>query len=630
MMDYQSNLDTISSVFKIGNVISVEGKQIKVLVDKEKNSSHLLFDGDLVKNVSVGSHLKITKGFEIIYGKIEGEYIKEEQLKKLDNYTNKKIKLRRILVLSLLGFLDKGVFKKGIKELPLIDNECYLITDDESRRIHDFVEKEDHPIDLGSLALEKNQRISFGINSLMASHIGIFGNTGSGKSYTLSKLYNSLFKEFKDQGNFINNAKFVFFDFNGEYIDTEKESGQDNVIIEEGFKNIYELSTRVDSDNKYPIAKQSVKDVAIWRIIFEATEKTQTPFLDRVLKDEFLEEVIGANERLVGYVKSIVREAISKKVNKATILNMLNDIYDSTENTSTSIKEIESTLRTNLEFNGTTENYYFIEKNIYQGNKEFDNEIEEIFAPLDLEVESLNLIQSIHLRIILKYYNEIIKGYSDQNHIAPLIKRVKRRINDLNKIIELYDSETETRESMKNITIISLKNVNIQMRKILPLIICKELYENHREKNDKTKYLNIIIDEAHNILSSMSERESQAWKDYRLETFEEIIKEGRKFGIFLTIASQRPSDISPTIISQLHNYFLHRLINNRDIQAIDRTVSYLDKVSYDSLSILPTGTCIIAGTVSQLPVIVEVDEIDEKYKPFNQTIKPYKYWVDES
>jgi DNA helicase HerA-like ATPase len=95
------------------------------------------------------------------------------------------------------------------------------------------------------------------------------------------------------------------------------------------------------------------------------------------------------------------------------------------------------------------------------------------------------------------------------------------------------------------------------------MIICKQAYEGKKSKSEKDKYLNIIIDEAHNILSYNSERESETWKDYRLETFEEIIKEGRKFGVFLTIASQRPSDISGTIISQLHNYFLHRLINNK-------------------------------------------------------------------
>jgi DNA helicase HerA-like ATPase len=60
----------------------------------------------------------------------------------------------------------------------------------------------------------------------------------------------------------------------------------------------------------------------------------------------------------------------------------------------------------------------------------------------------------------------------------------------------------------------------------------------------------------------------------------------------MTIASQRPSDISATIISQLHNYFLHRLINNNDLLAVEKTISYLDKVSADSIPNLATGTCI--------------------------------------
>src|SRR5690554_3447223 len=168
------------------------------------------------------------------------------------------------------------------------------------------------------------------------------------------------------------------------------------------------------------------------------------------------------------------------------------------------------------------------------------------------------------------------------------------------------------------------------MRKIIPLIIAKEYYEKHKKENStRKKYLNIIIDEAHNILSSSSNRESETWKDYRLETFEEIIKEGRKFGVFLTIASQRPSDISPTIISQLHNFFLHRLINNNDIKAVERTVSYLDKLSFESLPILPTGTCILAGLSAQVPVMVDIGKIDEKFEPNNKTMVLIDNWVDK-
>jgi len=166
------------------------------------------------------------------------------------------------------------------------------------------------------------------------------------------------------------------------------------------------------------------------------------------------------------------------------------------------------------------------------------------------------------------------------------------------------------------------------MKKILPLLICKQIYDKKKTERCCEKYLNIIIDEAHNILSYSSQRESDTWKDYRLETFEEIIKEGRKFGVFLTIASQRPSDISSTIISQLHNYFLHRLINNKDIEAVEKTISYLDKVSFDALPILPTGTCVLAGLCAQVPIIIEMDIIENGYEPNNKTIKPTDFWED--
>src|SRR5690606_34943514 len=120
------------------------------------------------------------------------------------------------------------------------------------------------------------------------------------------------------------------------------------------------------------------------------------------------------------------------------------------------------------------------------------------------------------------------------------------------------------------------------------------------------------------------------WKDYRLETFEEIIKEGRKFGVFLTIASQRPADISATILSQLHNYFLHRLINNNDLNAIERTISYLDKLSVEYLSILPRGTCIFAGLASQIPVVIDIGPIEPAiHEPDNKTINIISSWAYE-
>jgi DNA helicase HerA-like ATPase len=90
--------------------------------------------------------------------------------------------------------------------------------------------------------------------------------------------------------------------------------------------------------------------------------------------------------------------------------------------------------------------------------------------------------------------------------------------------------------------------------------------------------------------------------------------------------SQRPSDISPTIISQLHNYFLHRLINNEDIRAVEKTISYLDKVSFEYLPILPTGTCIFAGLLANVPVVVDIQKMDDKFEPRSKTRTLIDQW----
>ena len=160
------------------------------------------------------------------------------------------------------------------------------------------------------------------------------------------------------------------------------------------------------------------------------------------------------------------------------------------------------------------------------------------------------------------------------------------------------------------------------------MIICKMKYSEKKEAKKQllNSTLHIIIDEAHNILSEMSTRESEEWKDYRLESFEEIIKEGRKFGTFLTIASQRPSDISDTIISQLHNYFIHRLVNEEDLRKMYRSVAFADKASNEMIPILPAGGCLISGLATNFPVLVQIDMLPQMYRPKSDNVKIDLAW----
>src|SRR5207249_78453 len=150
--------------------------------------------------------------------------------------------------------------------------------------------------------------IRVGINSLFASHIGIFGNTGSGKSYTLAKIYRELFLKYKDRENFQRKARFFLLDFNGEYVDLE--SATDEVIIDHQYKNVYRLSTlTADGGDKFPIATEAITDPEFWTVFLEATEKTQTPFLRRAIDNTYTAPRIQDAEELKSLIGQTLRDA---------------------------------------------------------------------------------------------------------------------------------------------------------------------------------------------------------------------------------------------------------------------------------------------------------------------------------
>lgn len=604
------------SIFIVGTVSSVEGRKVKVKVKKDKNLSHLSYKGRIIKNVSVGSYIKIAKGFIEIIGKVEGEYITKEKSFN-EEYKKEELKIARFLDVSLFGHFDKSKFKQGIKEMPLIDNECYLLNKDEFHQLHQFYKEDDKNILIGKLSEEPSQEIRLSISKLFASHIGIFGNTGSGKSNTLAKIFTELFEVNMNNPTFRSKSQFVIIDFNGEY--TKEE-----MITKE--KKIFNLSTRNTVGDKYEIKQSNIERLEIISVLLEATEKTQKPFLNRALKNDYLER--DFENKSLENIEKIIKDVLQKGDPNLSV-SIFTEIFNHLKQLETAGQNIVSDILRILEsgelkFHSVRQTYY-IES--YFANSDLSNVLLTAFPKLDeISIDTSNL-GKIKFKILSQYYHEVINGYSNQEHIRPLIGRMFKKFEMLQRLISVKnDDELDAH----NLEIVNLKDVNLEMKKTLPLIIVKQLYDQHKEKGDfDNQSLHIIIDEAHNILSSFSERESETWKDYRLETFEELIKEGRKFSTFLTISSQRPYDISATIISQLHNYFIHRLINDNDIKAIEKTIAYLDKLSFESIPILPVGSCFFAGLASDIPVKVDIDLLPIEKQPKSETIDFNKAWLNE-
>lgn len=606
------------SAYIVGRVHSVKGREVRVEVYKNKNHPYFTYDGQLVKGVAVASYVKILKGLTTIIGKIEGEYIEEEKITS-QGYSRAEDRVRRYLEVSLFGHYDNGRFYQGVKELPLIDNECFVLEPEEFDRLHSFHEEDDTAVAIGLLTEEPTHSIRAGLDKLFASHIGIFGNTGSGKSNTLARIYTELFSETLGYEGFREKSKFVVIDFNGEYVGDEVLTAGDN-------KRTIELSTHKRLENisdgeKYPVSEKVFEDPEILSVILHATDKTQKPFLTDALRSDYLKD----RRNLMPSVAVTIRKMLARNqltAGKDKILELLESLKEFVEQVD-ALGDLIERLETNLGQNSAGSFLWPPATSPYQHDI-FNLEIKPSLDSISLR-STLSSLDVLKLRVILHYYFKVATARINPEHVAPVVGRMRSGFETVQKVLRLDNTPLE-----QNIIVVSLRNVRLEMKKILPLVISRHLYEEQKDKNSgkprPSSSLHIIIDEAHNILSEQSQRESESWKDYRLETFEEIIKEGRKFGVFITLASQRPADISHTIISQLHNYFIHRLMNTADIGAIQKAVAYLDKLSFETLPILPVGTCFFAGLATDMPVKIDIVLLEDARRPRSETVKLTEIW----
>lgn len=594
----------------VGKVISINGIKVQALMDTNSNSLTYFYNGKTYKGISIGEYVGIIRGPYKIVGKIEKEYL-NDRLGKQEDQTYSLNRFERIIELNIIGYFYNNKFMFGIKYLPLIFNEIVLLNIEEKNSIINYglnINEEKYIINFGK-SLQDDLKINVPINGLFNSHIGIFGNTGSGKSNTLSKLYTELFNN--NKLSLINKSKFIFLDFNGEYTGEKMFSERD--------KKILKLSTRSTNGDKIRILSQNFWDKETLSILFSATEKTQQPFISKMLNY---------------YVKN---GDISEEDLKNGIIQAFKDVYEGNNN-----KECHNLMKKVyiiLGLNNTKEiplfdcAWHSMQSTYYIGNLYLNNVGFEITSYLEkiiillknVDFAQINIVDKLCLLINLQFIHYLRYNNVQFEHINPLLTRIEGYKNFINNTIEISDKEYK-----ESFIVISLKNCNLDAKKILPLLISKQIYQNHVNNSKDDEIINntchLIIDEAHNILSEQSIRESESFKDYRLEVFEQIIKEGRKYGFYLTISSQRPYDISPTIISQINNYFIHRLVNELDLKMLSNTINTLDSISKDRIPNLAPGQCVITGSIFELPIVLQVDKLDLMHSPNSENADIIKIW----
>lgn len=505
MIDHE--LLTRDAVFRVGEVVGIQGRTVRIRVDKAKNGAHLIYQGRLLRNVGVGGYLKITKGFAELVAKVDGEEVAEARGD--DGYRSSRDRVERILTVSLIGFMCGGHFRRGVRELPLVGNESFLLDDDEFDRIHSFVDPTDRALTIGQLAMEHGQDVRVGVNALFASHVGIFGNTGSGKSYTLTKLYHELFAAYGDSEAFKKRARVLLIDFNGEYVNrpgAEEGEESSSVLADNGLKTQFVLSTRTDDGDRLPLSRAAMEDPVIWTVLLDATEKTQAPFVQRTLQSDYWETKLATGEDLSSAVAGTVYSAIRSSdpaLDKGLVIKFLEEVEGcmgpaAPQELAQYIRDIQS----HLGYHSMSKCFYYRAGGVtrYANDPSHDSFFQELtytrIGELGIEPSALQDVDRIRFKLVLQYYSDIFMGYANREHLGPLIKRLESRMPRVKRLIKVSDEPLLD----KPLTVISLRDVNVEMRKVVPLLICRQLYDEKKRDADNSRYLNIVVDEAHNIL----------------------------------------------------------------------------------------------------------------------------------
>ncbi|EOH1637218.1 ATP-binding protein [Enterococcus faecalis] len=620
---------------KLGVITAVDGDIAQVGMYNMSNDSEFFWYGETLIGPKIGAYLTINQNDNKIIATVINEKIIDQQNSiKSEEFDNRysKQSINRIISLKTKGVIENDKFQVTSQYVPMIGNEVSLTRIEDLKVIYGVNNAIDS-IKIGYSILE-NQPISLSINKFFASHIGIFGNTGSGKSNTLHKLYLELFNS-KYYENIVEKSQFFVIDFNGEYTSTEinKKTQRGIFGVHKCNKIVFEINTRnEDKSSKIPVKKEYIFDSDILSILFDARSATQVPFLRssiREFKEKQNDPYFNFGLYVTGTLKKILTTGFS--VNEDSLQDWL-EVAKKYLNKDVDFKHLDQIVHCN---NG---NFRIRSLDIW-----FNNGAEQNIAEDDLKRSGIanisdklnkyfynsksNPLQQLKIFLDFQKVHRTAWGKINREHLNPLFNRINSSLESLEKVIEIKE---EAMGYYKTLNIISLVHANQEITRLVPMLLSKMIYDEQKsntagKKVSGTKHL--IIDEAHNILNSEYKNNGDSWQDYRLSVFEEIIKEGRKFGFYLTLSSQRPADISPTILSQTHNYLIHRLVNENDLRMLEKTMPTLDKTSYNFIPSLGKGEAIITGSALSIPILVKIDK-ETELRPSSDDINLTSLWND--
>ncbi len=513
---------------------------------------------------------------------------------------------------------------------------------------------------IGKSTIFPDYDVKIDIDKFFGSHSAILGNTGSGKSCTIASMLQTLYNKFKDYS--ATGSTFVFFDVNGEYRQAFSKIGEVNNSIEVKNFTIDEITESDKGKVEHFILPHWFLNIDEWALLLQASERTQLPILRNALalavllsKDENGNEAITKtkNHILATCITQILRDETSSPSKKDRIKSILQKFNTSGIQLSVKISETQLSYqdgRNTVNLDCTIDNCLYIHygeligiEALHEYLQQKDESDDFIFLANDFNLPSYQpnqkftfakLEEALDIAILFEesYGNRQIRDYCSS--LMTRFKSVKDR-GDFNFLTknetgkEYFDFVNQffginNKKKKSQISTIDLNSANDEAVEVISCVLSRMIFERLRAaKNRNTYPVNLVLEEAHRYISTDS---GKVFGDAN-RIFERIAKEGRKYGLFLLVSSQRPSELSKTVLSQCSNFVVHRIQNPEDLSHIRQITPHISETILRRMPSIPTQHALIFGHAVNLPTTFKVNNADPKPKSDNNEIS--KNWFRE-
>ncbi len=514
---------------------------------------------------------------------------------------------------NLLGEIIDGKFVFGVIKKPSFSSSVKLISKEKIPMIISVDDyKENKDLYIGTSPIYDGVKIGFNINDFFASHFAIFGSTGSGKSWGVAHLIQSIFSK---KTTVAYRASIFVFDAYGEYHAAFKDISQ--LAPEVSFKT-YTTNTKFSSSEvlKIPLWLLTVDDIAL---LLNAEKPTQLPIIEKTLK---LVNVFARDEKEVITQKNdIIARAILDILSSGKPSSQIRDqIFSVLSHYNTKDLNLESTIyqpgyvRTLkqcliIDASGKIREMELLTKYMQSF---LDDKIELTMPDGSFKYGLKDLSDALDFALISEGTLNSDRVYDEANtlkvRLHALLNSDYAYYFDLldyvsidDYIKELLSVGTGRKAQIINFNI---NYVDDRFAKTITKIYSRLLFD-YAKNLDKRASLpfHIILEEAHRYVQNDNDTNLLGYN-----IFDRITKEGRKYGVLLGLISQRPSDLSETSISQCNNFLIFKMLHPRDVDYIREMVPNITNEIVKRLRILQPGTCIAFGSAFRVPVLVKLDK----------------------